>query len=213
MKPRKAAFEREPRRQVLHPSSRSTASGGAGDRVGQGDNRSQSRAGGSSSSVDREESLTDPSSYRAVIDDFDDTRDLYAVMLRLEGFVAEEARDGQEGIAKAIEFLPALIITDLAMPVMDGWETIRRLRADERTRHIPIIACSGDEPNGTHDSSADVLLAKPCSLDTLLLEVRRLLRRDAAPDPGDEVTTRDRDRASSAPLPTARRNSGEAGRS
>jgi DNA-binding response OmpR family regulator len=52
-----------------------------------------------------------------VIDDFDDTRDLYAVILRLEGFVVEEARDGREGVAKAIEFLPALIITDLAMPI------------------------------------------------------------------------------------------------
>lgn len=115
-----------------------------------------------------------------VIDDFDDTRDLYAVMLRLEGFVVEQARDGQEGIAKAIEFLPALIITDLAMPVMDGWETIRRLRADERTRRIPIIACSGQAPSAAHDCWADALLAKPCPLDTLLLEVRQLLRRGAA---------------------------------
>jgi CheY-like chemotaxis protein len=55
-----------------------------------------------------------------VIDDSDDTREMYAVMLRLEGFVVEEARDGQEGIAKAIEFQPALIVTDLAIPVLDG---------------------------------------------------------------------------------------------
>jgi CheY-like chemotaxis protein len=116
-----------------------------------------------------------------VIDDSDDTRDVYAVMLRLEGFVVEEARDGQEGIAKAIEFLPTLIITDLAMPVMDGWETIRRLRADERTRHIPIIACTGqDLPHKRPGPSADVVRAKPCPLDELLLEVRHLVRRDAA---------------------------------
>jgi CheY-like chemotaxis protein len=116
-----------------------------------------------------------------VIDDSDDTRDLYAVMLRLEGFVVEEERDGQEGIVKAIEFLPALIITDLTMPVMDGWETIRRLRADERTRRIPIIACTGEEaPSAAHDCCAEVLLAKPCPLATLLLEVRQLLRRSAA---------------------------------
>ena len=67
------------------------------------------------------------------------------------------------------------------MPVMDGWETIRRLRADECTRSIPIIVCTGKEaPSGTHDPWADVLLAKPCPLDTLLLEVRQLLRRNAA---------------------------------
>jgi CheY-like chemotaxis protein len=69
-----------------------------------------------------------------VIDDSDATRHAYAELLRLEGFAVEEARDGQEGLAKAIEFLPAIIITDVAMPIMDGWETMRRLRADERTR-------------------------------------------------------------------------------
>lgn len=64
------------------------------------------------------------------------------------------------------------------MPIMDGWETIRRLRGDERTRRIAIIVCTDEEaPSGTW---ADVLLAKPCSLDTLLLEVRQLLRRSAA---------------------------------
>jgi CheY-like chemotaxis protein len=116
-----------------------------------------------------------------VIDDSDDTRELYGVMLRLEGFVVEEARDGREGVAKAIESLPAIIITDLTMPVMDGWETIRRLRADERTRRIPIIACTGqDLPHKRPGPSADIVLAKPCSLDELLLEVRRLVRRAAA---------------------------------
>jgi CheY-like chemotaxis protein len=116
-----------------------------------------------------------------VIDDSDDTRDLYAVMLRLEGFTVEGASDGQEALQKAVELLPDIIITDLTMPIMDGWETIRRLRANDRTCRIPIIACTGEKaPSGTHDSWADVFLAKPCPLDTLLLEVRQLLRRDAA---------------------------------
>jgi CheY-like chemotaxis protein len=75
---------------------------------------------------------------------------------RGSGFVIEKAHDGREGVAKAIEFLPAIIITDLAMPVMDGWETIRRLRADHRTRAIPIIACTGeDAPSGMHDCWAN----------------------------------------------------------
>jgi two-component system, cell cycle response regulator DivK len=115
-----------------------------------------------------------------VIDDDDDTREMCAEVLRLEGFTVEGASDGQEALQKAVELLPDIIITDLSMPIMDGWETIRRLRADERTRRIPIIACTGEEaPSGTHDSQADVLLAKPCPLDTLLLEVRQLLRRAA----------------------------------
>jgi two-component system, cell cycle response regulator DivK len=115
-----------------------------------------------------------------VIDDSDDARDVCAEVLRLEGFAVEEARDGQEGVQKAVELLPDIVITDVTMPIMDGWETIRRLRGDDRTRRIPIIACSGqDVESGIHDSSADVLLPKPCPLDTLLLEVRQLLRRAA----------------------------------
>ena len=116
-----------------------------------------------------------------VIDDSDDTREMYAVVLQLEGFTVEGAKDGQEGLQKAVQLLPDIIITDLTMPIRDGWETIRRLRADDRTRHIPIIACSGEEaPSGTHDSWVDAVLTKPCPLDTLLLEVRQLLRRGAA---------------------------------
>ena len=116
-----------------------------------------------------------------VIDDSDDTREVYTVVLRLEGFTVEGARDGREALQKAVELLPDIIITDLAMPIIDGWETIRRLRADDRTRRIPIIACSGEEaPSDAHDTRADALLTKPCPLDTLLLEVRQLLRRGAA---------------------------------
>ena len=116
-----------------------------------------------------------------VIDDYDDTREVYAVVLRLEGFTVEGASDGREALQKAVELLPDIIITDLAMPIIDGWETIRRLRADDRTRRIPIIACSGEEaPSDAHDTRADALLTKPCPLDTLLLEVRQLLRRGAA---------------------------------
>jgi len=117
-----------------------------------------------------------------VIDDSDDTREMYAVMLRLEGFAVEEARDGREALHKASEPLPDIIITDLSMPIMDGWETIRCLRADERTRRIPIIACSGQtSQTRTHiDCGPDALIPKPCPPELLLLEVRGLLRRDAA---------------------------------
>jgi two-component system, cell cycle response regulator DivK len=116
-----------------------------------------------------------------VIDDSDDTREVYTVILQSEGFAVEGASDGEEGFRKAVELLPNIIITDLAMPIMDGWETIRRLRADGRTRRIPIIACSGnDAPSPTHDSRADAVLSKPCPLDALVLEVRQLLRRGAA---------------------------------
>jgi CheY-like chemotaxis protein len=117
-----------------------------------------------------------------VIDDSDDARDLYTVALTLEGLSVEGANNGEEGVRKAVELLPDIVVTDLAMPVMDGWETIRRLKADERTCRIPIIACSGDDDTlrGTLDAPADVLLPKPCPLQRLVTEIQRLLRRHAA---------------------------------
>lgn len=115
------------------------------------------------------------------IDDSEDTQATYAFALELEGFRVEEARNGREGLQKAVDLRPDIIITDLSMPIMDGWETIRRLRADGRSRHIPIIACSGwTAGDGINDTSVDVLLPKPCPLDMLLFEVRRLVHRRAA---------------------------------
>jgi CheY-like chemotaxis protein len=113
-----------------------------------------------------------------VIEDSDDTRDVFAAVLHLEGFTVEEARDGREGIEKAAQFLPDIIITDLRMPVMDGREMIRRLRADQRTRRIP--SSRAEERVGTGSTPADAFVPKPCPLDLLLLEVRGVLRRRAA---------------------------------
>jgi DNA-binding response OmpR family regulator len=116
-----------------------------------------------------------------VTDDSSDALEVYDIALTLEGFKVEGARDGQEGFRKALDPRPDIIITDLAMPVMNGWETIRELRADERTRRIPIIACSGrDDPPQAQDVWVDATLTKPCPLQMLLQEVRAVLRRSSA---------------------------------
>jgi two-component system, cell cycle response regulator DivK len=129
--------------------------------------------------VQREARIT-PRRLVLVIDDWADTRELYALVLELEGYVVAQARDGQDGLQRARDLAPDILITDLRMPIMDGWETIRRLRGDSRTRHIPIIACSGHDARRRTDGAApDVLLAKPCPLDALVAEVGRLLKRAA----------------------------------
>jgi two-component system, cell cycle response regulator DivK len=117
-----------------------------------------------------------------VIEDSDDTRELYALALRLDGYVVAQARDGRAGLQQARDLVPGVIITDLAMPIMDGWEMTRRLRADPRTRHIPIIACSArDDTRHRADASApDVVLTKPFAFDLLLVEARHLLQQRAA---------------------------------
>ena len=108
-----------------------------------------------------------------VIDDTDMVRQLYVSALRLEGFTVEEAHDGQQGLEKAVALRPDIIITDVAMPVMDGRETIRRWREDDRTRHIPIIVCSANVSD--ENLLVDAVLGKPFSLRHLLSEVRRLM--------------------------------------
>jgi two-component system, cell cycle response regulator DivK len=115
-----------------------------------------------------------------VIDDDADTREVYALVLALEGCLVAQARDGQEGLQQARVLVPDIIITDLTTPIMDGWETIRRLRGDPRTRNIPIIACSGHDARQRMDGAVpDGLLAKPCPVHMLVAEVRRLLQRAA----------------------------------
>jgi CheY-like chemotaxis protein len=116
-----------------------------------------------------------------VIEDSDDTRELYALALQFDGYVVAQARDGRDGLQQARELAPDVIITDLAMPIMDGWEMTRRLRADPRTCHIPIIACSAHDARHRADTlAADVVLMKPFAFDLLLVKARHLLQKRAA---------------------------------
>jgi CheY-like chemotaxis protein len=116
-----------------------------------------------------------------LIDDDRDIRLTYADILGDDGVVVAQAGDGRDGFQRAIETPPDLIITDITMPIMDGWELLRRLRTDERTRHIPVIVCSGRERSGVQlEMEPNAYLVKPCDLDELRLEVRRLLGRPAA---------------------------------
>jgi twitching motility two-component system response regulator PilH len=96
-----------------------------------------------------------------LIDNHPNTRAAIARLVRQEGVVVAEAPDRQDGFQRASETLPDLIITDISMPIMNGWELIRRLRADDRTRHIPVIVCSGrDRPSGPVEFEPDAYLRK-----------------------------------------------------
>jgi len=119
-----------------------------------------------------------------VVDDFEDNRQMYAELLVYAGYRVAEARDGAEAIAAAMRILPDLIVMDLSLPVIDGWEATRRLKADERTRHIPVLALTGHAPEGlaglsegAHEAGCDAFLTKPCSPESLLEVVRDMLVR------------------------------------
>ena len=115
-----------------------------------------------------------------VVDDTLDARELYAEYLRIAGLRAEVAEDGHDGLAKAAALLPSVIVMDLAMPRMDGWEATRRLKADPRTRNIPVIALTGHVIERSREraieAGADGYLTKPCFPDSLLAEVHRVMK-------------------------------------
>lgn len=75
-----------------------------------------------------------------LVDDYDDGRRSLAEFLATRGFTVETAADGREAVEKAKRVRPAIVIMDLAMPVMDGWEATRELKAQPETSSIPVIA-------------------------------------------------------------------------
>jgi CheY-like chemotaxis protein len=110
-----------------------------------------------------------------IVDDYEDSRFIYVHALSHAGFRVEEAEDGQRALDLAFSVLPDVIVMDLSLPVLDGWEAIRRLKADERTRHIPVVALTGHSVGPEDNPGYQKLLVKPCLPDTLTSEIRKLL--------------------------------------
>jgi two-component system, cell cycle response regulator DivK len=114
-----------------------------------------------------------------VVDDYEDAREMYAEYLRFCGFRVAEARNGNEALEQAFTLKPDLILMDLSLPGMDGWEATRQLKADERTRHIPVVALTGHALAGASEGAkragCDSFVTKPCLPDDLVVEVRRML--------------------------------------
>ncbi|HEX8432692.1 MAG TPA: response regulator [Longimicrobium sp.] len=79
-----------------------------------------------------------------LVDDHEDSRIIYRTLLRHAGFSVIECVDGASAVRTAREECPDLILMDLSLPVLDGWEATRILKSDERTRHIPIVALTAN---------------------------------------------------------------------
>ena len=114
-----------------------------------------------------------------VIEDQEDNRAILRDLLTASGYVLIEATDGAAGVAKAAAERPDLILMDIQMPVMDGYEATRRIKADPTLKAIPIIAVtsyalSGDEAK-TRDAGCDGYIAKPYSPRALLALIKSFL--------------------------------------
>ncbi|HZS01061.1 MAG TPA: response regulator [Chloroflexota bacterium] len=103
-----------------------------------------------------------------VVEDEEPVQQLVADLLDGEGYHVVVADDGAQALALAHADRPDLVLTDLMMPVMDGVELCRRLRADERTRQVPIVIMTAAGRNQSEAARADAYLPKPFDIDVLL---------------------------------------------
>lgn len=114
-----------------------------------------------------------------VIDDEADVRLLYRVNLRHAGFEVLEANDGEQGITAALEHLPDVIVLDLMMPRVDGFEVLRTLRGHPDASEIPMVVLTadsrGDHRRRCYELGADDVMTKPFLPDALTRGIVRLL--------------------------------------
>ena len=114
-----------------------------------------------------------------LVEDHEDNRNIYRTILEHFGYEVVIAADGQNGIRIAREERPDLILMDLSIPIVDGWEATRVLKGDEATRGIPVIALSAhalsEDRQRARDAGCDGYLAKPVEPKKVLEEVERFL--------------------------------------
>lgn len=113
-----------------------------------------------------------------LVDDCDSTHDAYAELLRWGGYQTLCAKDGREACELAREYQPALIVMDLNMPVLNGWEAVRALKSDPATAHIPAVALSARglnqaELSHTRECGFAEVWSKPMLPSVLLREITR----------------------------------------
>jgi two-component system, cell cycle response regulator DivK len=114
-----------------------------------------------------------------LVEDNEDNRTVYRTILEHFGYHVIEARNGEDGIRMAREENPHLILMDISIPVIDGWEATRILKEDEQTKQIPIIALTAhalatDRAKAT-EVGCDGYLAKPCEPRRVVAEVEKFI--------------------------------------
>jgi len=116
-----------------------------------------------------------------IVDDYADALDIWALYLRTLGYRVSTAADGAEAIAQAERLLPDLIVLDLELPRVSGFDVAKRLRANPETQFIPLIAATGyshvKQLDRAREAGFDQIVIKPCDPDMLVEEIERLLLR------------------------------------
>jgi CheY-like chemotaxis protein len=114
-----------------------------------------------------------------IVEDHLELRELYVQQLTISGFDVIEAGNGADAVLHTTSRFPDVVLMDLSLPIVDGWEATRRLKADERTAHIPVVALTAHDGSGELEratrAGCDWFVPKPCAPDALITEVRRVL--------------------------------------
>ena len=116
-----------------------------------------------------------------IVDDYPDALDIWTIYLRALGYEVSTAADGATAIAQAEQLLPDLVVLDLELPGISGFEAARRLRRSAATHDIPLIAATGYshhyQLNMAREAGFDQVLVKPVDPETLVEEIERVLDR------------------------------------
>src|ERR1035441_1305160 len=120
-----------------------------------------------------------------IVDDSEDIRKMYALYLTQKGYRVSTAHSGEEGLENAFGIGPDLVVLDLWLPKISGWEGLRRLKSDERTKHIPVLVITGK--TAIPPKECDGFLTKPCQLDQLGAEIAHRLSALAPTSPHPPV--------------------------
>lgn len=119
-----------------------------------------------------------------IVDDYEDNREMYSQYLQFAGLRVAEAANGKEALSKTSELMPDLIVMDLSLPGVDGWQATRLIKADPRTRDILVLALTGHAlegaSQGARDAGCDGFLTKPCLPEDLCREIQRMLAASSA---------------------------------
>lgn len=118
--------------------------------------------------------------YVLIVDDLPEQREIYRAMLAHAGLRVFEATDGETAVSLARAHLPDVVLLDVCLPGVDGFEVIRRLKADVRTRPIRIVLLTATAVTGSDGGGYEELLSKPVQPRDALAAVRRHLYRRGA---------------------------------
>ena len=114
-----------------------------------------------------------------LVEDNEDNRIVYSTILKHYGYRVVEALNGEEGIARARSEKPDVILMDISIPIIDGWEATQVLKHDPATQNIPIIALTAHALASDREKAMEVgcdgYLAKPCEPRAVVAEVQRFL--------------------------------------